>query len=368
LRAVRQWQLFLQLDENTRKASQTEDIKFLRSIVKNKLGTHVYKQDGNLKGEYIARCKDCDNCSHLVKVGPGENSLFKIMVFGEHLGLSTERPKHGIAKSLLERIDAAANLNTTTMLIRSSLEMDKSINRNLIPSTQQLNNRLSHLKRKSGSQKMEIIEDINAFINLKTVKANSEEYHKLDDNEYFVVSSNEFESIDDKGEACSCAGFTLTSKDMINNLENAIETSHEQGLVLCVDGSYKLIIGNWVIIIVGSTVIIFEVDGSQSDASDHLSFRPHFMQVTMVEKKPAYDSLFETMVTVAKDFLGVDLFVAKVIMDHCYPSYNAVTNVLRQIDGTPTDIVDCSVHIKRNVRIIYDFSILICLENSIFIL
>jgi hypothetical protein len=73
----------------------------------------------------------------------------------------------------------------------------------MIPSTQQLNNRLSQLKRKKGSQKMEIIEDLNVFINSTSVEANSEEYSNLDDNQYIVVSSNEFEFIDDKGEACS---------------------------------------------------------------------------------------------------------------------------------------------------------------------
>jgi hypothetical protein len=181
LRSVRQWQLFLQLDENTRKASETEDIKFLKSIVKNKLGTHVYKQDGNLKGEYIARCKDCDDCTHLVKVGPGENNLFKIMIFGEHFGPSKERPKHGIAKCLLDRIDAAANLNTTTMLIRSSLEMDKSINRNLIPSTQQLNNRLSHLKRKSRNNNDN--KSNNEILNVKKGRKIRKSSHDIDESD-----------------------------------------------------------------------------------------------------------------------------------------------------------------------------------------
>lgn len=59
---------------------------------------------------------------------------------------------------------------------------------------------------------------------------------------------------------------------MMNNFDNVMKTSHEKGLVKCCDGTYKLMIGNWVIINVGATVIIFEVDGSKTDASDQLFF------------------------------------------------------------------------------------------------
>lgn len=110
LRVVRNWRLYLQLDEDTRKPSPAKDLIYLKGLVKNKLGHHVYNHDGNKKGEYIAICKDHDDCPHLVKVGPGEKNLFKIMEFGEHSGTSKERPKHGIAPFLLDRIDAAANL------------------------------------------------------------------------------------------------------------------------------------------------------------------------------------------------------------------------------------------------------------------
>jgi hypothetical protein len=136
---------------------------------------------------------------------------------------------------------------------------------------------------------------------------------------------------------------------MINNFGNAIKSSDEQGLVLCVNGTCKPIIGNWVIIIVGATVMIFEVDGSKTDGSDHLSFQPFFIQVTMVEAKMAFVSLFKTMIAVANDFLGVEWFVARVIMDHSYPSDTAVSEVLKQKDGSVTEVIGCDVHIKRKV-------------------
>lgn len=61
-RAVRDWRLYLQLDQDTRKPSPEEDLKYLKTLVKNKLSNHVYKHDGNKPGEYVARCEDHEDC------------------------------------------------------------------------------------------------------------------------------------------------------------------------------------------------------------------------------------------------------------------------------------------------------------------
>jgi hypothetical protein len=100
----------------------------------------------------------------MVKVGPGENNLFKIMISGDHSTTSKERPEHGIAGCLLKRITQAANLNETAFKIMTDLEMDKSIDKNMIPSTLQLNNKLAYLKRKREKRQNVIIEDVNAII------------------------------------------------------------------------------------------------------------------------------------------------------------------------------------------------------------
>jgi hypothetical protein len=44
----------------------------------------------------------------------------------------------------------------------TDLEMDESIDKNMIPSTLQLNNKLAYLKRKREKRPIVIIEDVNA--------------------------------------------------------------------------------------------------------------------------------------------------------------------------------------------------------------
>lgn len=89
----------------------------------------------------------------MVKVGPGENNLFKIIEYGEHSEFLKERPKHYIASILLARIDAAANSNTTPTKIRTSIEI------------QQLNNRLANLKIGMGSRKWNSLKTLMLLFN-----------------------------------------------------------------------------------------------------------------------------------------------------------------------------------------------------------
>ena len=138
---------------------------------------------------------------------------------------------------------------------------------------------------------------------------------------------------------------------MIGNLKHATEISNESGLVTTNDGTYQLVNGNWVLIILGSTVVIFDDDGSS-----HLSYRPILMQLTMVEQLKAFISLFRTLLQVADDFLGIkDLKVEKMIQDGSAASLNAVKEVLTDRNNEATKIINCSVHIQRKVTICFVF-------------
>ena len=220
------------------------------------------------------------------------------------------------------------------MNIRADLGSDRSIHRDIIPSSNQLDNYLAYSKRKNEKRPMSIIEDVNAFIRSKLIEANSEEFNVREDDDYFVVDQTDFESKDDKGEVCSGVRFTITTKDMLSNLDNAIKNNSNNGLVLTNDGTYSLIIGDWVVIICGHTVVIFEKDGSS-----HLSYRPILIQITMVEQTTAFVGLFKTLIEVADVFLGVkDLRVEKMIIDHSASASNAVKEVLKKENGEPTDM------------------------------
>ena len=100
----RNWVIYLQLEGSTSKPDEKDNYRYLKGVILKKLGKHVYKDKGNIRGEYVARCKAHDNCTHLVKVGPGKDGFLKIMVHGEHSLTSKIKPSHGISHSLLERI------------------------------------------------------------------------------------------------------------------------------------------------------------------------------------------------------------------------------------------------------------------------
>lgn len=158
-------------------------------------------------------------------------------------------------------------------------------------------------------------------------------------NEPFVVGHDLFTSVDANGKSCNSFGVTFTSKDMIRNLEYEVEISSENGVALVNDSTYKLILGGWVLNIIGSLVVIFDDDGSS-----HLSFRLHMIQATMVESEESVTSLYLTHRKVARDFLGiVNLPVERIIQDASRAYLNAVIKVLRKRDGTVTDIINCSV-------------------------
>jgi hypothetical protein len=143
----RNWELYLQLDKDTSKGSVNDDRLYLKSHVNDTLGKHVYKENGNSGKEYVAICKAHDNCEHLIKIGPGDDDYFKIMVYGNHSETIVIKPEHGIHPVLIKRITDAANLNVTTKNIIADLKTDESINE-IIPTTNQVDNFVAYLKRK----------------------------------------------------------------------------------------------------------------------------------------------------------------------------------------------------------------------------
>ena len=338
------WKLYLQMNDSDPMRNCSDSVSHLKRIVLKELGSHVYHSKGNVRRESILKCNTHLDCNHFVKVGPGINGNFKIMYSGQHETV-TRVPKHGIAPFVKSRVVTAGQLRVTAMNLRNNLTLDTCVPTAVVPSTRQLQNKLSYDKRKSQIP-MEIIHDITSFVNTKTVNCNTEDYRNLTGDSHFVVSSHEFTSTNDAGERCNCVGFTLTTKDMIGNLQHAIEISEGTGLVLSTDGTYKLIIGNWVVIILGCTVVIFNADGTSQ-----LSFRPILVQVTMVEQEAAYDALYKALIKIADEFLShSDLKVACMIIDHCQASYNAVKEVLTDMNGEETSIVCCSVHLEVKVR------------------
>jgi hypothetical protein len=95
----RNWKLYLQLDQATSKGNIKDDRLYLKNQVKENLGKHAYKEQGNKEGEYVAICKAHENCGHLVKIGPGNDDYFKIMVYGNHSEIPKIKAERGKRRS-----------------------------------------------------------------------------------------------------------------------------------------------------------------------------------------------------------------------------------------------------------------------------
>ena len=154
------WKLYLQMNDSDPMRNCSDSVSHLKRIVLKELGSHVYHSKGNVRRESILKCNTHLDCNHFVKVGPGINGNFKIMYSGQHETV-TRVPKHGIAPFVKSRVVTAGQLRVTAMNLRNNLTLDTCVPTAVVPSTRQLQNKLSYDKRKSQIP-MEIIHDITS--------------------------------------------------------------------------------------------------------------------------------------------------------------------------------------------------------------
>jgi hypothetical protein len=73
-----------------------------------------------------------------------------------------------------------------------------------------------------------------------------------------ITGTHHFKAKNKRDEPINGLGFTFTTPDMIQNLSHAWDISRTNGLVLASDGTFRLITGGWVLLIVGSNVVLYD--------------------------------------------------------------------------------------------------------------
>ena len=140
---------------------------------------------------------------------------------------------------------------------------------------------------------------------------------------YIIIGEFNQAAQNDEGKLVPCQGFIGSSKAMLNNLEK-LAAAQPEGIILYLDGTYKLLINGWVLILLGGVTLKFSPTGISSH-----SFVPVLECITRSECEPAFAALFQTFCTVADRYAGLQLKISVLVQDHCQASANAVRNTLQ---------------------------------------
>lgn len=140
---------------------------------------------------------------------------------------------------------------------------------------------------------------------------------------FFVVGSFDQSAINDDGDTVPCHGFIGTSKVMLDNIK-LLSLAQPDGLVLYIDGTYKLLTNGWVLILLGGVTLKMNNSGECSH-----SFVPILECLTRSECEPAFSAIYKCFCKVADEYSNIALKVAVVMQDHCQASANALKNTLQ---------------------------------------
>jgi len=141
-------------------------------------------------------------------------------------------------------------------------------------------------------------------------------------------------------------GFVFTSRKMIEDIDLAIKLQ-PHGIRLMSDGTYKLILGGYCILITGTVDIKVSNNGEYSH-----TFRPFLFALASSENTEAYVALFQALKDLTTWAInGHPPFIAPVhCQDRCDAARNAFKNVFHPNTNDAYVIKPCYVHLIRNIQ------------------
>jgi len=140
---------------------------------------------------------------------------------------------------------------------------------------------------------------------------------------FVVLGQFNQSATNDEGETVQCQGFIASNKMMLDNIQ-LLHVAQPDGLVLYLDGTYKLLDNGWVLILLGGVTLNVSAYGECSH-----SFVPILHCLTRSECEPAFAAVFKTFTQLADEYAGIILKIDVVMQDHCQASANALKNTLR---------------------------------------
>ena len=151
------------------------------------------------------------------------------------------------------------------------------------------------------------------------------DYEQYPVDKYFIIGEFDQLAKNDEDKEVPCQGFIGSSKSILNNLTKLTQAQPD-GLVLYLDGTYKLLINGWVLILLGGVTIKLTSAGAYSH-----SFVPILECITRSECEPAFSALFRALCLVADKYATMTLKISVLVQDHCQASANAVRNTLQRL-------------------------------------
>lgn len=148
---------------------------------------------------------------------------------------------------------------------------------------------------------------------------------------------------DISSQAITFPGIIFSSKGLIQNLEETLSTQHV--LTMMTDTTFKLVIGQWVLMITG---VIDTVIKSHGNIVCH-SFRPILFGLALSENIVGYTALFSTLLEISQWCFPIPLTITNVM--NCQDRNDAICNAFQTTFKDYICLVKpCIVHILRNVR------------------
>ena len=149
--------------------------------------------------------------------------------------------------------------------------------------------------------------------------------------------------LEESGPGVIFPGVIFSCKGLLKNLEEAVSIQHV--LTMMTDTTFKLIVGQWVLMITG---VIDTVVKSQGNTITH-SFRPILFGLALSENIVGYTALFSTILELAEWAFAIPLRITKIV--HCQDRNDAMCNAFQStFQNCQVIIKPCIVHILRNVR------------------
>jgi len=138
-------------------------------------------------------------------------------------------------------------------------------------------------------------------------------------------------------------GVIFSCKGLLKKLEEAISVQHV--LTMMTDTTFKLVDGQWVLMITG---VIDTVVKSHGNNITH-SFRPILFGLALSENVVGYTALFSTLLEIAQWAFAIPLSITNIV--HCQDRNDAMCKAFQStFKDCKFVIKPCIVHILRNVR------------------
>jgi hypothetical protein len=144
-------------------------------------------------------------------------------------------------------------------------------------------------------------------------------------------------------------GCVVSCKKLIHTFIEFLDSCGNNGLDLAIDGTYKLIINNWVIIVLGTRYLSRSSDENPNTSTEEYthSFVPFVFGLCQSESKESFECLFNSLYKIVHQFYpGKYLKVHSIIMDHSAPCRSGAVSIF----GEDVIVLSCWVHVLRNCK------------------